>query len=62
MYTYKESKRNMALRVVAAAASNLPNVEKIGKSDPYCILSLYGKSGMCELHIIISQFLVEYFF
>ena len=33
----------MSLTVLVKSASNLPNVERFGKSDPMCVISLQGK-------------------
>lgn len=44
----------MSLTVLVKSASNLPNVEKFGKSDPMCVISLQGQllcslSGPCNV-------------
>lgn len=33
----------MSLSVLVKSASNLPNVERFGKSDPMCVISLQGQ-------------------
>ena len=35
----------MSLNVLVKSASNLPNVEKFSKSDPFTIITLQGESG-----------------
>ena len=32
------------LRVVVSSATDLPNVESFGKSDPYCLIIFQGRS------------------
>ena len=36
------------LRVAVSSAVNLPNVETIGKSDPYVVLTFQGLYSMCS--------------
>lgn len=36
------------LRVAVSSAVNLPNVETIGKSDPYVVLTFQGLYLMCS--------------
>ena len=40
------------LRVIVCSATNIPNLEKFGKSDPYCLVLFQGKraSGLWSSH------------
>lgn len=46
-----QNQNNIAtmLRVAVSSAVNLPNVETIGKSDPYVVLTFQGLYLMCSL-------------
>ena len=40
----------MSLSVLVKSASGLPNVERFSKSDPMCVITLEGRTTLCQNH------------
>ena len=44
----------MSLQVVCKSASNLPNVERFGKSDPMCVIVFQGQP-LVRVYLVLSS-------